>query len=369
MKVFQAHVLGQHYLKYFNKKVNAQINTSFLERKQALLDDRHCSSHILKPMYENDPQSNLVIADDEISQMAWAKEHSLKTNSLNEILISQVEDFQPDVFYITDPTQFSSAFVKRLPSGVKIKIAFYASLIEDVLVNDISEYDLIVSNFETLNAELTKKIGIKTLWFAPSWDPEMKSYADNLERPTDLFFSGSYRKIAGYDERLEVLNTIAGNSDKHLVDICLMTRPFSRYGSRGILRWIPVPTAIPRNIKEIKSPPVYGRDMLEKQSRAKIVINPATDIAGLIRGNMRCWEAMGCGACMLGTEGLYPEGFIAGENFETFNSIADLKMKIDSLLSDNDRRLDIANKGKEMISKVWSKERQWIDFQKIVSES
>jgi hypothetical protein len=41
---------------------------------------------------------------------------------------------------------------------------------------------------------------------------------------------------------------------------------------------------------------------------SKIVRSGAIDMAGADRGNMRCFEAMGCGALLLSDEGNYPEG-------------------------------------------------------------
>ena len=103
------------------------------------------------------------------------------------------------------------------------------------------------------------------------------------------------------------------------------------------------------------------KDMKSK-GHTKIVLNPATDIAGDIRGNMRCWEALGCGACMLGSAGQYPEGFEPRVNFEMFTDADDLIQKIRYLLADEPRRAAIAKAGTEMLSRIWSKERQWNDF-------
>jgi spore maturation protein CgeB len=97
-------------------------------------------------------------------------------------------------------------------------------------------------------------------------------------------------------------------------------------------------------------------------SSAKLLLNPATDIAGDIRGNMRCWEALGCGACMLGSAGQYPEGFEPGVNFEVFTDVDDLRHKVKLLLADEFRRAEIGKAGADMLSHTWSKERQWDDF-------
>ena len=102
-------------------------------------------------------------------------------------------------------------------------------------------------------------------------------------------------------------------------------------------------------------------------SRARIVLNPGTDITGDERGNMRCWEALGCGACMVGSAGRYPEGFEPGVHFETFTDAADAVRVVKSLLADEDRRSSMARAGEAMVAQVWSKDRQWSDFLRLVA--
>jgi len=146
-----------------------------------------------------------------------------------------------------------------------------------------------------------------------------------------------------------------------------MSRKWGRLADKTLIRWIPVPIRLPRSLKATMGNPVYGREMYATLSSAKMVLNPATDIAGDIRGNIRCWEALGCGACMLGSAGHYPDGFEVGVNFESFTDADDLVRKIKNLLADEPRRKAMATNGAEMLARTWSKERQWSDFQSIVS--
>tara|TARA_X000000368_G_C23038182_1_gene715597 strand:+ start:1464 stop:2426 length:963 start_codon:yes stop_codon:yes gene_type:complete len=318
-------------------------------------------------MYDNRKDVYLALGDDDIAQKLWAKEKGLKAKSLQDILLAQIEEFKPDVFYTNDPIIIGSSIVKRFPSCVKKSIAWRASLMGDLEANDLSDYNLVVSNFKTINEEARKKFGLRTAWFSPSWDPEMRFYARNKDRPCDIYFGGSYRKTRGiYDERIESLNKLSKLSRSHHVEVRLMYRKISRLRSRGIFRWIPIPNLLQKNLRRLNKPPVYGREMFERHSKAKIIVNPATDLAGNIRGNMRCWEALGCGSLMIATEGDYPDGFISGENFVAYKDVSDMEHKIKELLLDDDKRTSIAENGYNMISKLWTKERQWNDFKSLV---
>ena len=50
------------------------------------------------------------------------------------------------------------------------------------------------------------------------------------------------------------------------------------------------------------------------------MLNGAIDMAGPDRGNMRCFEAMGCGALLVSDVGNYPVGMEAGVTMETYAS-------------------------------------------------
>ena len=99
---------------------------------------------------------------------------------------------------------------------------------------------------------------------------------------------------------------------------------------------------------------------------AKIVLNGAIDMTGDDRGNMRCFEAMGCGALLLSDEGNYPAGMIAGVNLVTYSSPEVMVKLIRKLLESDDQRSGIAKAGNDLISRDYSKTGQWERFISLV---
>ncbi len=364
MRLFQCAGFGPHYLTSFNLNKPVSDYPSFGARRQALLQDRYEATHILKPVYDGDPNFFFTVGDDPALQMLWANENGLGSGScLADILLAQIEAFQTEVLYQLDPILFPSSFVRRLPGCVKKVVAWRAAPIGAA---DLSAYHLVLSNFETLNARW-REMGLRAAWFAPSWDPEMAPYAENVEREVDVFFTGTYARTTGHGVRLAMLDAVTQLSDDYRIDLRLMSRKWGRLADKPLLRWIPVPIRLPQSLRANKAQPVYGREMYAMLSQAKILLNPATTIAGGIRGNMRCWEALGCGACMLGSVGEYPEGFESGVNFESFTDADDLVRKVRVLLHDEPRRAVMAKNGADMLSRVWSKQRQWDDFQALLA--
>jgi spore maturation protein CgeB len=123
----------------------------------------------------------------------------------------------------------------------------------------------------------------------------------------------------------------------------------------------------PKAIADIARAPVFGRDLYRLIGDAKIVLNGAIDIAGNDRGNMRCFEAMGCGALLLSDDGIYPEGMTDGETMFTYqgpDQAAELARRI---LSNKIDASIVAARGRKMVSDRYNKTLQWERFVEIVS--
>jgi len=101
-------------------------------------------------------------------------------------------------------------------------------------------------------------------------------------------------------------------------------------------------------------------------SHARIVFNGAVDMAGEDRGNMRCFEAAGCGAVLLTDSGRYPDGFVDGETMVTYSSTDEIAKLIERLTKDASWASSIALAGCAMVKDRYSKERQWAKFQELV---
>jgi spore maturation protein CgeB len=123
----------------------------------------------------------------------------------------------------------------------------------------------------------------------------------------------------------------------------------------------------PKAIKDIARTPTFGRDLYRLIGDAKIVLNGAIDIAGNDRGNMRCFEAMGCGALLLSDDGIYPEGMKDGDTMFTYKSpdqAAELALRI--LAKKIDGSI-VAARGRKMVGDRYNKTLQWERFVEIIS--
>jgi spore maturation protein CgeB len=90
-------------------------------------------------------------------------------------------------------------------------------------------------------------------------------------------------------------------------------------------------------------------------------------MAGVDRGNMRCFEALGSGSLLLSDEGNYPEGMKDGQTIATYSSPEQAVEQVKRLLEDSEKRLSLARAGHQMISVRYSKQVQWKRFEALVA--
>lgn len=356
MRLFQNSALYPAYVPRLREL--SRQSTGFKAQIDAFLADRFGACHFLQPVLEGAPDAFFTNGDDAQVQACWARENGLpEGTSLENILLAQLEAHRTEVFYNLDPVRYPGDFVKRLPGCVKKTIAWRAAPSPGA---DFGAYDLVVCNFPGILASY-QALGWRTAWFAPAYDPVMASHAAATERPVDVIFVGGYTRH--HRRRAELLEAVASLGTVHSVVFHLDSSRLTRLAESLPGRLLPLGRhRRPVAIRAISHPPVFGQDLYRALSRAKIVLNGAIDMAGQDRGNMRCFEAMGCGCLLLSDEGNYPPGMIPGVHLATWSTPENAVALIRRMLKDSGEQSAMAKAGTEMIARDYSKARQWERF-------
>lgn len=326
--------------------------------------DRFDGVHLLKPVIDRSDKAFLAVGNFEAGQQAWAVENGLKAKTRPaDILLAQLEAHRAEVFYNLDPVRFDDQMLRRLPGCVKRTLAWSAAPTPH---NRFSGYDLVVNNFPAILARYAE-LGCKTAPFFPALDPEMQAYSANCDRPIDILFVGGYSRH--HVRRASILDAVArlapGVKVRYHLDLGRLTKiaelPFlSRIGSLASHRRSP-------EVRAIAAPPIFGRDLYRALGDAKIVLNAAIDMAGNERGNMRCFETLGCGALLMSDSGTYPDGMVPAETLCTYDDADNAVAQIMRLLDDQETCTRIAATGQQMLAKRYSKDAQWAAFQALVA--
>jgi hypothetical protein len=363
MRLFQNAGLYKSYIPRL-RTLGAQEST-FDGLRRVFLEDRFGAAHVLQPILRGDPSAFFTNADDEVLQRAWARGAGLpQGRSHEEILRSQIEAHRTEVFYNSDPMRYGSEFVRGLPACVKLSVAWRAAPSPGA---DFSAYDLVVCNFPSILRQFHAN-GWKTAPFYPAYDPAMDQYSVNEDRPVDVLFAGSYSRH--HRQRASLLEAVAALADHRNVVLYLDASRTTRLSESPLGRLAPLGRfRRPAMIRALSQPPVFGRALYAALARSKIALNGAIDMAGSERGNMRCWEALGCGALMVSDAGSYPPGMDDGLTMQLFKTPKDAARTIEAALSDETKRRSLAAAGHRMISTQYSKQRQWSDFQRLCGEN
>lgn len=330
----------------------------------AFLHDRFDGVHLLKPVINRSEDAFLSVGNFKAVQQAWAIENGLRaTTDPVAILMAQIEAHRTEVFYNLDPARFDDQLLKRLPGCVKRTLAWSAAPMPH---NRLSGYDLVVNNFPAILAGYAE-LGCKTALFFPALDPEMRHYAANQDRPVDILFVGGYSRH--HVRRASILDAVARLAPDVKVCFHLDLGRLTKLAELPLLDQIGPLTSHRRSpeVRAITAPPIFGRSLYHALGNAKIVLNAAIDMAGEERGNMRCFETLGCGALLLSDSGRYPAGMNDGTTITTYSDAADAVHQALRLLEAAETRQSIANAGHEMLAQRYSKDAQWAAFEELAS--
>lgn len=334
---------------------------TFEESMSTFMADRYAVAHYLQPVLDRTPDAFFTNGDDETAQRLWARENGMTEKAtLPQILRAQIEAHRTEVFYNLDPMRYGTDFIRSLPGCVKRSFAWRAAPSRGA---DFSGYDLMLCNFPSI-LENYRGQGLNAAYFCPAHDPAMDQFADNQNRPVDVLFVGGYTRH--HSRRAELLEEVAKLSGEFNVRFHLDRSKMTRLAESALGLALPIGKhKRPQAIREVSHEPVFGLDLYSALSSAKIVLNGAIDMAGDDRGNMRCFEAMGCAALMISDAGNYPAGMNDKESMITYDSAAEAVSHIRRLIADTPMRERIAKRGHDVMQTIYSKTLQWQAFQNL----
>jgi glycosyltransferase involved in cell wall biosynthesis len=282
--------------------------------------------------------------------------------TIDEILLAQIEEHRTEVFYNLDPITFPGDFVRRLPSSVRAKIAWRAAPSGNT---DFRGYDCMVCNFPSI-LQAFQAAGLRTAYLWPAFDNRLAPYAATTDRPIDIAFVGSFSRH--HMQRTKVLRMVADLAPRLKVALHLETSRFTRLAEFPLWRaYVPAQYRRPAQVRRVAKGSLFGRDLYQTLSQSKIVINASIDMAGVERGNIRCFEAMATGALLLSDDGMYPPGMIDNDTICIYRRTEDIPSAVHTLMADPDRLSHIAAAGSQMLQVRYSKAAQWEAFKRIVA--
>jgi hypothetical protein len=224
----------------------------------------------------------------------------------------------------------------------------------------------VLGNFPSILDSWRRK-GCQAELFFPAIDPLMNAYGHG-ERPIDVLFVGGYSRH--HTARAKILGRVASLAETRQVVYCLDASRLTRLAEGPLGRLLPLRKhRRPGAIARISKAPVFGRELYDLIGKSKIVLNGAIDMADRDRGNMRCFEAMGCGALLVSDDGHYPEGMKPGVTMRAYTSAGHASEVISESLDHWPQSAELATRGRSRISEIYNKSSQWMNFVDLVARA
>ena len=281
----------------------------------------------------------ITIGNFELLQKQWAKENNLicTENWKLEILSAQVKSFKADILYNEDIFQFNGDFLSTLKDSVK-KIVTWISSPYDKKNLNIKNIDLVVSSTKNY-VDGFNEAGVKSEYLLPAFDIRI---LDKLSNTKDIDFSFVGGISSVHINRFEALNLLAEQTNLKIWGYGLPKKETGLVGNLFGVR------DIYKNIRAVHEGEAWGLNMYKILSRSKITFNIHEALLKGDVGNMRMFEATGCGTLLLNDKGNnLSQIFEPGKEIEVYNNLDEAVEKVKYYLNHPHKAEEIAKNGQK----------------------
>lgn len=288
-----------------------------------------------------------IIANDQISQLQWAKEHSLQVKSsgllarlqmlpllhrflgrpnwVQTIVLAQVKAVHPDVVYLQDLSILNPATLTEIKQYSKLLVGQIACPLPGL--DHLKHYDLILTSFPHYVKQFTD-LGIKSEYFKIGFETRLIKRIGQLERRYDVAFVGSFSPY--HSEGTAILEQLAKNIPVHV------------WGTG--LEYLSPTSPLRANYHG----EAWGKTMYAVLAQSKIVINRHIGVSGKYANNMRLYESTGMGAMLItDAKANLAKLFIPGKEVVSYRNSQELVTAVQYYLDHPAKRMAIARAGQK----------------------
>lgn len=338
-------------------------------QNEKLVQDAFSAIHIIAPHLSHvGYDSRVIIANCQAAQFQWARECDLAfpaSDWMKEIVKYQIDMFNPDILYFSEPGTFDSRFINTLRKRPILILGWRAASIPEG--TDWSEFDVLLSSLTALR-EIALVLGAHaTEHFSPGFPKWIAETTQNISPAVDVVFAGQYTR-KGHKRRNIYLRKIAEEAKAPQTGF---TCNFHLSGAVD---------TIPKEIEPFLRKPVYGMSMHQALRKGRIAFdargdieikkkghNTPIDLAQKESANMRIFEATGTGVFLL-TEYFknLERYFKIGKEIETFTGEQELIEKIRYYIAHPEEREEIARRGQRRCLRDHSMGKRVSQFDTII---
>jgi spore maturation protein CgeB len=356
MKFLQIHTYYPKYLESFYRQKPGLDALPYEQQLAEIVEDGFAGSHLFGVhMKEAGYDAQLVIANAGPLQAQWCKENHAKLQNPHqwgyEVTKLQVETFQPDILYLSDPINFDERFLQLLSWKPTLVVGWRAASIPANI--HWSGFDLLLSHLRVCR-ETALRIGAKSAaHFFPGIPDSILRAIEGEPKKYDVVFTGQWTKEhAGRNEYL-----------KSAVETTI-----NRNAQLGLFLNA-IPQDLPELLQKHNQGDRWGIQMHRVLKSGRIVLNAEIDLAKGEAGNMRLFEATSAGSFLLTQhQSNIDRYFKPGYEIETFKDKNELAEKINYYLDHPEEREAIAKRGYERCIGEYNMHNRVCEFDRILKK-
>jgi len=354
MKIILVAYYYPEYLKYFEQN-NQCEGLNYHEHQEKLFGDYYGAFISYRNHFRGLGYECELLVDNYYSlQQKWLDERNIRIKASPEtkhhVIMHQLEEFGPDVFFIGGTFDYYGPFLQQVKQRITENIFVWIACPFPKGLDFRSVRCALTSVPNYLNG-----IDAPVEVLPAAFDANIVERIGQVKKEVDVSFVGSLSSSHGYRRK----------SLKSLLSHGMDLQVWGHLSPHGLSRLRRDP------LKKLVSPPVWGMHMYRSLARSRITLNFHIDAAkhSNLVGNMRMFEATGCGAMLLtdSSDGL-GELFRPGEEVEAFESLGELQEKVKYYLEHEKERSRIAVAGQRACIDRCGYNRRILEVEKILEK-
>ena len=288
--------------------------------------------HLAEDMRALGYTTETVIANNLNLQTAWATENNFPAPvDYADLVLEQINRFEPDILYIINCPSFGGRFLSRLPKRPRLVLGWhYAPLFTDT---DWTGYDLILSPLRSCRDAATACGAAAADYAFAGFAAGPAPLPENEPRRVDVAFCGTWSPE--HSRRNAFLEAIGREA------LSTAEREFSRVLCLNTLSR----EELPPDVAALDRGAVWGKRMYALLAESRLAVNAVADYAQGEAPNLRHMEAAGMGALLLAEKHPSLRAFFQEDELVTFASASEMLGKIRHYLGNDLERQAVAKRG------------------------
>lgn len=384
---------------FYSKHPELTQQTYHQQYSRLVQDSFETASSYVKNLSKIGVDAHGIISNATELQNTWKKEHNLPSDiSKQALLLHQLKHYKPEVVWIDDfsiiDASWKNTLLKEVPS-IKLLLGHICAPYNQITAEKFKLFDIIFTCIPCQQKELVQQ-GVKAHLMYHGFEA---TALDNINQnntfsESPFLFSGSLYAGSGFHKtRIEYIEAMlkAGIEMDLYCNLESQSKLMAKKGMYYLINTLnklhlgsiiesvsvlkknknygntPIEFYSKKLLKSSK-PPVFGYEMYQLLSKAKICFNIHGEVAEKCAGNIRLFEATGLGSCLVTDwKDNVTDLFVPDKEIITYKSIDECIEKVKWLNAHPNERDSIAKAGQQRTLTEHTFEKRCIAVKEIIT--